>query len=186
MAIARVQNPTGRSLPRTRTVGPRVHTAPPPAPGLKRSSGPILRSKTTEGSRTRVLPRRHRHRRVGQACRGRRSRVATHLSWLVPSHPWSRLSPKTRLALSTTWVVTVSTVPMEGSTVLLKTASQNTASMTTLPSHHANTPGYALHPRSPAEQRPSRRLACIVQALNHDRLSYEQPSAQSLCNFRLF
>ncbi|KAK0718693.1 hypothetical protein B0T21DRAFT_54560 [Apiosordaria backusii] len=47
IAIARSQNPTGRSLPQTRTVGPRVYTAPPPAPGLKRSGGPILRSKTT-------------------------------------------------------------------------------------------------------------------------------------------
>lgn len=158
-------------------------TAPPPAPGLKRSSGPILRSKTTEGSRTRVLPRRHRHRRVGQACRGRRSRVATHLSWLIPSHPCSRPPAKTRLAFSTTWAVTVSTVPMmEGSTVLLKTASQGTTKITMLPSHRANAAGYALHPPSPAEQHPSRRPAYIAQA----GLKGKQPSAQSLVEASVF
>ena len=177
IAIARSQNPTGRSLPRTCTVGPRVHTAPPPAPGLKRSSGPILWSKTTEGSRTRVLSRRHRHRRVGQACRGRRSRAATHLSWLVLSHPCSCPPAQTRPTFSTTSVVTDIAVPvMEGAAVPLRTASQSTARMTMLPSHRANAAGYALHPPSPAEQRPSRRPAYIAQA----RLKGEQPSAQSL------
>ena len=93
------------------------------------------------------------------------------------SHPCSRPPAKTRPAFSTTWVVTDSTVPMmEGSTVLLKTASQGTAKMTMLPSHRANAAGYALHPPPPAEQHPSRRPAYIAQA----RLKGKQPSAQSL------
>ncbi|KAJ4307300.1 hypothetical protein N0V88_000683 [Collariella sp. IMI 366227] len=52
--------------------------------------------------------------------------------------------------------------------------------MPTLPSHHANAAGYALHPLQHTEQPPSRRLACIAQALNHGRLKDEQSSAQSL------
>ena len=51
-----------------------------------------------------------------------------------------------------------------------------------LPSHRVNASGYALHPLQPAEQHPSRRLAYITQALNHDRLKDEQPSAQSLAD----
>jgi hypothetical protein len=68
IAIARSQNPTGRSLPQTCTVGPGVYTAPPPALGLKRSGSPILRLKTIEGSRARVLSRCYSYRRVRQAC----------------------------------------------------------------------------------------------------------------------
>lgn len=152
IAIARVQNPTGRHPLRTRTIGPRVRTSPSPTPWSKRSSGPILPSKTTEGSRTRVLPRCYRHRRVGQAYQGRRSRVATPLSWLMPNHPCRRLPTQTSPTFSTTLIVTdIAGLAMEGTAVPLQTASQSTARMTMLPSHRVNAAGYALHPPQPVE-----------------------------------
>jgi len=144
IAIARSQNSTGRSLPQTRTVGTKVHTAPPPAPGLKRSGGSILRSKTTEGSRTRVLSRCYGHKRVRQARRGRRSmRAATHLSWLMLSHLYSHSPAKTSPTFSTASVITANAVPMMEGAIVLKTASQGTAKMTMLPSHRTNAAGLA-------------------------------------------
>lgn len=173
VTIAIVQSQS-RSLPRSRTIGPRVHTVPPPAsppapplalpltPGLKRSSGPILWSTTTEGSRTRVLSCCRGHRRFGQACRGCRSRAATYLSRLMPSHPYSRPPAQTRPMV----------LVIEGAAVPLKTASQSTARTTILPSHRANVAGHVVHPPPPAEQHPSRRPADITQA----RLEGEQSS----------
>ena len=173
IAIVKVQNPTSRSLLQTCTVGTRVYIALPPALGLKHNSSPILRSQTTEGSKTRVLPRHYRYRRFGQVYRGRPSRIVTYLSQLVSSYLYSRPPAKTRLAFNTIQVVTVNTVPIEGSIVLLKTILQNTARITTLPSYYTNAIGYTLYPLSPTEQCPSRRLAYIAQALNYDKLSYK-------------
>ena len=68
----------------------------------------------------------------------------------------------------------VSTVPMEGSIVLLKTASQNTARMTTLPSHHANTPDthfIPYHPRNSARAAgspASRRLSTTTGSVTNN------------------
>ncbi len=128
--------------------GSTVHAAPPPASGLKHSSGSIaaaslsilitaatairqgtqnaviLRSKTTEGSRTRgVWSRRPGHGGAGKTCRGRRSvGAAAHLSWLMLSYLCSRPPAKTRPTFSTTSVVVDIAVPMmEGAAVPLKT-----------------------------------------------------------------
>ena len=99
-------------------------------------------------------------------------RAATHLSWLRLSHLCSHPPAKTSPTFSTASVITDSAVPMMEGAIVLKTASQGTAKMTTLPSHCTNATTYAVHP--PAEQHPSRRPAYIAQA----RLEGEQSSAQ--------